>query len=152
MTKQVGNYYYRRNSLGDGGEGVTSEASGKYGVQERVGARVDGVEEDEQYFGVGDVDERVAEQRGEAEEYHGRRAHEVGADQHEYLAGHRRLALGRVPGLVAQRRVDLHVAEQHQQERAGPEQQQREHVAHGDDAGRVHGQTYAVRGGATEKQ
>lgn len=128
-----------RHSLGDGGEGFAPEAGGEYGVQERVGARVDGIEEHEQYFGVGDVDQRVAEQRGEAEEYDGRGARKVRADQHEHLAGHGRLALGRVSGLVAQRRVYLHVAEWHQHERAGREREQREHVARAAQTGRVHG-------------
>jgi len=100
ITKLI--YYIRRCSLGYGGEGFASETGREYGVEERVGARVDWLEEDEQYFGLCHVDERVAEQCGEAEEDDGRGAREVSADQHGYLAGHGRLPLGRVSGLVAQ--------------------------------------------------
>lgn len=132
------------HSLGNGREGFASEAAGEYGVQERVGARVDRVEEYQKHFGLGEIDERVADERGEAEEYHGRGAREVRAHQHQYLARHRRLALDRVPGLVAQGHVDLHVAEQHQQERGGRERQQREHVAHAARANRVHRQADAT--------
>jgi len=95
-------YTRLRCSLGDGREGFASETGREYGVEERVGARVDGVEEHEQYFGLGDVDERVAQQCGETEEDDRSRAREVCADQHGYLAGHGRLALGRVSSLVAQ--------------------------------------------------
>jgi len=51
-----------------------------------------------------------------------------------------------VSGLVAQRRVDLHVTEQHQQERGRGERQQREHVTHATRARSVHRQADAVRG------
>lgn len=133
-------------SLGDCREGFASETGCEYGVEERVGARVDGVEEDEQYFWLGDVDERIAEQCGEAEEDDGRGAREVGADQDGYFAGHWSLPFGSVTGLVAQWHVDLHVTEQHQQERGRPERQQCEHVAHAARACGVHRQADAVLG------
>lgn len=103
-------YTRLRCSLGDGWEGFASETGREYGVEERVGARVDGIEEHEQYLWLGDVDERVAEQCGEAEEDDRSGASEVCADQNGYLAGHGRLALGRVSGLVAKWHVNLNVA------------------------------------------
>lgn len=106
-------------SLGERGDDIATETGSQNGVQERVGARIDGIHEDEQYFRFGDVDQRIAEQCGVPEEYHRSGACKIRADQYKYLAHDRRLAGGRVPRVVAQRRVDLHVAEQHQQERAG---------------------------------
>lgn len=131
-------------SLGDGGHELAFEVGREYGVQERVGARVDREEEDEQYLALGDVDERVPDERGEAEKDNGRGAHEVRADQYGYLTGHGRLARGRVSGLVAQRHVDLNVTEQYQQEGGGRERQQREHVAHAAQVNGVHGQADAA--------
>lgn len=51
------------------------------GVQTRVGARVEGVEEDEEDLGLGDGDKGVAQEGGEAEEGYGRPAGEIREDQ-----------------------------------------------------------------------
>lgn len=59
---------------------IFPEGPGEDGVEERVSARVDGVEEHQEDLRVGHSDERDFEGRGNGEKRDGRHAEEIGED------------------------------------------------------------------------
>ena len=123
--------------------GVLPEGLGADGVQERVGAGVDGVEEHQQDLGVGDSDEGHLEGGGDGEEGDGRHAEEVGEDQHGHALGDLGVgAAARELGVV-HGDVDARVAHAHRQE--GPHVEEEQQDDEGLSQGRldVHGQAHA---------
>lgn len=100
-------------------------------VQVRVGARVERIEEHQQEFRLGHVDERVTGQRGQAEKRHRRPARKVREHQQRHPLGHGHVRPGhRGHGLPAtsDRHVHLGVARAYHYERHSVEYQQREQV------------------------
>ncbi|TNN61419.1 hypothetical protein EYF80_028436 [Liparis tanakae] len=68
-------------------EDVPPERLGEDGVEERVGAGVERVEEHQQNLGVGDGDERPVQRGRHGVEGDGRHAQEVGEDEHGHALG-----------------------------------------------------------------
>lgn len=100
-------------------------------VQVRVGARVERVEEHQQNFGLGHVDERVTGERGQPEERDRRPAREVGEHQQGHALGHRHVGPGHGRHRLAatpDRSVHFRVAAAYHHERNAVERQQREQV------------------------
>lgn len=103
---------------------IFSEGPSEDGVQERIGARVDREEEDQQDFGVGDGDERDLERSGDGKEGDGSHAEEVGEYEHSHALGD--LGVGVPPWDVwaLQRQIYQHVADAHNDEGAHIEEQE----------------------------
>lgn len=86
-------------------------------VQIGVRARIQGVEEHQQYLRPGDPYQGVADERRQREERHRRPAREVREDEQRHLLRDGHLALGAAPArLVRQAEVDLGVAEDYEGE------------------------------------
>lgn len=102
---------------------ILSEGPGEYGIEERIGARVDGEEEDQEDFGVGDGDERDLERSGDGKEGDGSHAEEVGEYEHSHALGD--LGVGAPPGelWVLQCQIYQHVANAHDDEGAHVEEE-----------------------------
>lgn len=116
-------------------------------VQVRVGARVERVEEHQQYLRLGHVDERVAGERGKPEERDRRPARKVREHQQRHALGHRHVGPGHGRDRLAapaNRHVHLRVARAYHHERHAVEHEQREQVQLVRERGVVHGQADAA--------
>lgn len=122
---------------------VPPERSREDGVQERVAEGVDGIEKDEQDFGVGHGDEGHAQGGGDGEKGDGRHAQEVREDEHGHALGNLCVSVaGGVLG-VANAEIHAHVAVAHQQERDDVEDEHSHHVNLRARSVDVHGQADA---------
>lgn len=102
--------------------GVFPERPGENGVEEWVGAGVDGVEEHQEDLRVGDGDERDLERCRDGEKRDGRHAQKIGEDEHGHALGD--LGVGGTTRelWVAHGGVNAHVAAANHQESADIEE------------------------------
>lgn len=121
-------------------------------VQVRVGARVERVKEHQQYLRLGHVDQRVAGQRGQAEERDRGPAREVREHQQRHALGHRHVGTGHGRHRLAaapDRHVHLRIARAYHHECHAVEHEQREQVQLVRERRVIHGQADAANNRVT---
>lgn len=116
-------------------EGVSEE-----GIKKGVGAGVDGVEEDQQQFGIWHGDERELEGGWHSKDGDGSHADKVCEDEHGHAFGHASVGVGVHRRRVPDGQVDAEVTATHTEESQDVEEEERHHVDLSHRRLHIHGQ------------